>query len=89
MAVLMLPAFTVLVVTNDPETVRPRFAVAALIQFAMMLDVPVHYDLFVSNQSLASGLARHFDRIVVAVTFVYLIAFSYRMRTMDATRIAS
>jgi len=86
MAVLMLPAFTILLATNDPETQRSRFAVAGLIQFAMVFDIPVHYDLFVSSQRFVSGLARHFDRLVVVTTFAYLMAFSYRMHSGRARR---
>jgi glycosyl transferase family 87 len=67
--ILMLPAFSLLVLSNDVATRRLRLATAAIVQFAMMFDIPVHLRRFDPGHGIPSILIRDFDRIVAVGTF--------------------
>jgi hypothetical protein len=84
--ILMLPAFTVLLLSTDAATRRLRLTMAAIVQFAMMFDIPVHLRRFDPGNGVASVLIRDFDRIVVLMTFCF-VAFVWRRQREDVGRL--
>jgi hypothetical protein len=78
--VLMFPAFAFLLLLDDPATAVPRYAVAAVMQIQLMLDVPVHLPAYADRLGPLNSLVVHADRLLVLGTFFYLARLWYRLR---------
>lgn len=85
--VLLLPAFAVLALVDDPPSRRPRLALAFTIQVSMMLDVPVHVAPRLASHPLLALAARESDRALALLAFVCLTWMAIRReREADASK---
>jgi hypothetical protein len=84
--VLMFPAFTFLLLLDDPPTALPRFTVAAVMQSLLMLDVPVHFPGYSDRLGPLDFLVLDADRILAIGVFFYLAALWYRLRARRSRR---
>ena len=82
--ILMFPAFVFLWFADDPATAPKRRLLALLIQLELMVDVPVRFRTFAPSSGWARLVIVDFDRFLVGVTFVYVIALWYRLRNGQA-----
>jgi hypothetical protein len=80
--VLMLPAFVFLLLVDDPASFRERMKAAAVIQVALMLEIPVHLPLAVSDPRILM-IAADADRVLVACTFAYVFVIWRRLRLAE------
>jgi hypothetical protein len=69
LAVLALPAFVFLLQEDRERSPHWVLIVVALMQAALMVDVPVHAVTVLATDGIASVLARDCDRIVVLLAF--------------------
>jgi hypothetical protein len=76
--ILMLPAFVLLLLVDDPGTAGWRTVMAAAIQIVMMLDLPVHLYPRVAGSRLAF-LARDADRFAALLAFVSVVLIGRRL----------
>ncbi|MCC7416388.1 MAG: DUF2029 domain-containing protein [Acidobacteria bacterium] len=86
LVLLAFPAFAFLLLVRDPPTRWPRRAVAAVMQAALMLDLPVNLRWLVPHLGAAGALVVHADRLVVIGAFAYLALLQRRLLSADAIR---
>jgi hypothetical protein len=82
--VLMFPAFVFLLLLDDPATAVPRYAVAAVMQIQLMLDVPVHLLGYANWLGPLDVLIIDADRILAVGVFFYVAALWYRLRAQES-----
>jgi hypothetical protein len=77
--ILVLPVFMFLIGDDHDATRKERFAMAALLQFAMMADAPIRLAGLEWARGWTLAAAVNVDRIVVLVTFCYLLLVWWRV----------
>jgi uncharacterized membrane protein YecN with MAPEG domain len=78
--ILLLPAFVFLWLADDPKTAIARRVLAALLQIELMIDIPVRLRDYAPAYGPGCAIIVDFDRFLVALTFVYVIALWCRLR---------
>jgi hypothetical protein len=84
--ILLLPAFVFLWLADDSDTALSRRVLAALLQLELMIDIPVRFRDFAPASGWRRIIIIDFDRFLVVVTFVYVIALWFRGRASEPWR---
>jgi len=81
--ILLLPAFVFLWFADDPETMMSRRALAVLLQLELMIEIPVRLRDFAPPSGWSRVVIVDFDRFLVVLTFVCVIALWLRGRQVS------
>jgi hypothetical protein len=82
--IMMLPAFVFLLLVDDPGTVRQRWFSVALLQIVLMFDVPTRLGAVAPALGGFRVAILDFDRLVVLLTFVYIVILWHALRRSEA-----